>query len=161
MSCFSGIENPFYFFVLFRLVESLTGLSRAGSITIFYCLIWDSPNLEGQVPVIMSQQEECDPVISPGTGFPLVSSYDSQGYGGGVLTCLHTVLAYVKKFIVKVTLRLTVGQSVCIVVEPLLVLMTRCFYCFKIAVVSLWSALSDERSGLPIVSHSLQYLVVC
>jgi hypothetical protein len=36
---------------------------------IFYCLIWDSPNLEGQVPIFVSQ-EQGGPVIPPGTGFP-------------------------------------------------------------------------------------------
>jgi hypothetical protein len=49
-------------------------------VTIFYCLIWDSLNLEGHV-------------IPLGTGFPLrrllgLASYDSQGYGGGILTPL-------------------------------------------------------------------------
>jgi hypothetical protein len=50
-----------------------------------YCFIWDSLNLEGQVP------EQDDPVISPGTRFPFfVASYDSQDYGGGILTPLQT-----------------------------------------------------------------------
>jgi hypothetical protein len=35
-------------------VQSLNGPSRAEPVTIFYCLIWDSPNLEGQVPVFIS-----------------------------------------------------------------------------------------------------------
>jgi hypothetical protein len=30
----------------------------------------DSPNLEGQVPVFISPQEQGGPVIPPGTGFP-------------------------------------------------------------------------------------------
>jgi hypothetical protein len=34
-------------------------------------------------------------------------------------------------------------------------------YCWTITVVSLWGALSDERSGLLIVSQSLHYLVIC
>jgi hypothetical protein len=40
--------------------QSLSGPSPAELRAIFYCLIWDSPNLEGQVPVF----------ISPGTGWP-------------------------------------------------------------------------------------------
>jgi hypothetical protein len=32
--------------------------------------IRDSPNLEGQVPVFIYPQEQCGPVIPPGTGFP-------------------------------------------------------------------------------------------
>jgi hypothetical protein len=35
-------------------------------------------------------QEQGDPVIPPGTGFPFITSYDSQRYGGGILTRLHT-----------------------------------------------------------------------
>jgi hypothetical protein len=34
-------------------------------------------------------------------------------------------------------------------------------YCLTVTVVSLWDALSDERSGLSFASQSLQYLVVC
>jgi hypothetical protein len=34
--------------------NSLLGRSPAEFTTIFYCLIWDSPNLEGQVPVFIS-----------------------------------------------------------------------------------------------------------
>jgi hypothetical protein len=34
--------------------HSLLGRSPAELTTIFYCLIWDSPNLEGQVPVFIS-----------------------------------------------------------------------------------------------------------
>jgi hypothetical protein len=30
-------------------VQSLNGPSRAEPVAILYCLIWDSPNLEGQV----------------------------------------------------------------------------------------------------------------
>jgi hypothetical protein len=40
--------------------QSLLGHSPAELAAIFYCLIWDSLNLEGQVPVL----------ISPGTGWP-------------------------------------------------------------------------------------------
>jgi hypothetical protein len=36
---------------------SLTGPSCAGPIIIYYCLIWDSPNLEGQVPVFISPRK--------------------------------------------------------------------------------------------------------
>jgi hypothetical protein len=34
--------------------------------------IRDSPNLEGQLPVFVSPQEESGPVIPPGTGFPFL-----------------------------------------------------------------------------------------
>jgi hypothetical protein len=42
-------------------------------------------------------------------------------------------------------LQLTVSQSVCLGVEPQLV---------KVAILSIWGALSDERSGLSFVNHS-------
>jgi hypothetical protein len=35
-------------------VQSLNGPSRAEPVTILYCLIWDSPNLEDQVPIFIS-----------------------------------------------------------------------------------------------------------
>jgi hypothetical protein len=35
-------------------------------------------------------QEQGNPVIPPGTGFPSCRLYDSQGSGGGILTRLHT-----------------------------------------------------------------------
>jgi hypothetical protein len=41
-------------------------------------------------PCTYIPQEQGGPVIIPGTGFPFVASYDSQGYGGGILTRLHT-----------------------------------------------------------------------
>jgi hypothetical protein len=55
---------------------------------------------------------------------------------------------------VRVTLQLTVSQSVCPGVEPNLELLTRdLFFSFKVTVLSLfWDALSDERSGLSFVS---------
>jgi hypothetical protein len=55
---------------------------------------------------------------------------------------------------VEVTVRLTVSQSVCQGIEPTLGLVTRHYFlsegcfCLKVAVLSLWGALSDERSGL-------------
>jgi hypothetical protein len=49
---------------------------------------------------------------------------------------------------VKVTLRLTVSLSVCLGVELNLGLLTRDFFVSKVTVLSLWGALSDERSGL-------------
>jgi hypothetical protein len=60
---------------------SLTGHSRKGPVSMYYCLIWGSPSLEGQVPIF----------ISPGTGWSsyalgslFVASYNTQGYGGGM-----------------------------------------------------------------------------
>jgi hypothetical protein len=51
-----------------------------------------------------------------------VASYDSQGHGGGIRPHLRTGQS---QFKVKVTLRLTVSQSVSLGVEPHMGLMTR------------------------------------
>jgi hypothetical protein len=59
--------------------QSLLGRSPAEPTAIFYCLIWDSPNLEGQVPVFISPQEQGGPVIPRALGSLFVASYDSQG----------------------------------------------------------------------------------
>jgi hypothetical protein len=53
--------------------QSLLGQSPSELTTIFYCLIWDSPNLEGQVPVFISPRNrvaqlyprELVPFLSP------------------------------------------------------------------------------------------------
>jgi hypothetical protein len=54
----------------------------------------------------------------------------------------------------KATLRLTVGQYV-LVSSPLWDLWLDIIYCLKVAVKSVWGALSDERSGLSFVGISL------
>jgi hypothetical protein len=58
--------------------------------TISYCLIWDSPNLEGQVLVFISPRNRVTKLYPEALGFLFVTSHDSQDYGGGILTCLHT-----------------------------------------------------------------------
>jgi hypothetical protein len=120
----------------------------AGLETVFYCPnSTDSTNLKGQVPVFISPRKQ----VALGAGFLFVASYNSQGYGGGILTCLHMGIVRLQvKF--KVMLRLTVSQSVGLGVKFTLGLMTRYYFCLKFAVLSLWGAPSDERSGLSPVS---------
>jgi hypothetical protein len=48
------------------------------------------PQPGGPGPRIYIPQQQGGPVIPPGTGFPFVASYDSQGCGRSILTCLHT-----------------------------------------------------------------------
>jgi hypothetical protein len=74
-----------------------------------------------------------------------VASYDSQGYGGGIRPRLHTSFSSVK-----VTLQLTVSQSVSLGAGPQPGLMTRYLLHFD-TVLFLWGALSDERTGLSFV----------
>jgi hypothetical protein len=63
---------------------------------------------------------------------------------------------------VKVTLRLRAIQSISLGVEPHLGLMTR-YYCLTVTVLSLGCALSEESTGLSLVSQSavLSQLSVC
>jgi hypothetical protein len=77
--------------------QSFSGPSPVGLTTIFYCLRFET--------------------------FLFVASYDSQGYGEGIRSGLHT--EYMNQVQVQVTLRLTVSQSVCLGVEPRPGLMTR------------------------------------
>jgi hypothetical protein len=48
------------------------------------------PQIGGPGPHNYIPQEQSGSVIPLGTGFPFVTSYDSKGYGGGILTRLHT-----------------------------------------------------------------------
>jgi hypothetical protein len=59
-----------------------------------------------------------------------------------------------KRIRVRVTLQLTVSQSVCLSVEPPLGLMARYLFFSKVTVLSLWGALSDERVGQSFVRVS-------
>jgi hypothetical protein len=110
------------------------------------------PQPQGQGPHIYIPQEQGGPVIPPGTGFPFVASYESQGYGGGIRTRLHAryLSNQVKSSQVKdkVTMRLAVSQSVSLGDEPHLGLMTRYLLPFYSYGLALWGALSDERTGL-------------
>jgi hypothetical protein len=57
--------------------------------------IRDLPNLEGQVPVFTSPRKRVTQLYPPALGSLFVASYDSQGYGGGIRTHLHTGLHHV------------------------------------------------------------------
>jgi hypothetical protein len=50
----------------------------------------DSPKLEGQVPVFIYPRNRVVRLYPQTLGSLFVASYDSQGYGGGIRTCLHT-----------------------------------------------------------------------
>jgi hypothetical protein len=97
--------------------------------TTFYCLILDYTNLEGQVPAFISRRNRVTQLHPRGLGSLFVASYDSQGYDGGILSNPVNFLDFWHNK-VKVTLRLTVSQSVCLDVELLLDLMTRCLLMF-------------------------------
>jgi hypothetical protein len=50
--------------------QSFLGLSLVGLTTMFYCLRFDTPQLGGPGPHIYIPQEQGNPVIPLGTGFP-------------------------------------------------------------------------------------------
>jgi hypothetical protein len=52
--------------------------------------IRDSPNLEDQIPVFISLRNRVAQLYPQALGSLFVAYYDSQGYGGGIPTCLHT-----------------------------------------------------------------------
>jgi hypothetical protein len=52
--------------------------------------IRDSPNLEGQDPVFLSPKNRVAQLYPPALGSLFVASYNSQGYGVGIRTRLHT-----------------------------------------------------------------------
>jgi hypothetical protein len=82
-SCFCGAPSLKKRTGLQFAVQSLNGPSRAEAVTILYCLIWDSPNLEGQVPVfIFPRNRVAQLLVYPGHWVLsiYVASYDSQGY---------------------------------------------------------------------------------
>jgi hypothetical protein len=70
--------------------QSLLGRSPAELTAIFYCLIWDSPNLEGQIPVFISPRNRVAQLYPRVLGSFFVASYGSQDYCGVILTLHHT-----------------------------------------------------------------------
>jgi hypothetical protein len=70
--------------------QSLLDRSPAELTALLYCLILDSPNLEGQAPVFISPRNRVARLYPRALYSRFVASYDSQGYSGGILTRLHT-----------------------------------------------------------------------
>jgi hypothetical protein len=58
-------------------VHSLNGPSRSEPVTIFYCLIWGSPNLESQVPAFISHRKSLAQLYPKALGPLFVASYGS------------------------------------------------------------------------------------
>jgi hypothetical protein len=70
--------------------QSLWGPSPVEHTTIYYCLIWDFHNLEGQIPVFISRRNRVAQLYPWALGFLFVASFDSHISGRGILTRLHT-----------------------------------------------------------------------
>jgi hypothetical protein len=74
--------------------QSLSGPRPAELTTIFCSLIWDSSNLEGQVPVFISPRNIVAQFCPAGTGFAFRRFLRLAGLRGGILTRLYTALKY-------------------------------------------------------------------
>jgi hypothetical protein len=70
----------------------ILGSESCGTHDLIYCLrIKDPPpNLEGQVPVFISPRNRVAQLYPQALGSLFVASYNSQVYGGGIRTRLHT-----------------------------------------------------------------------
>jgi hypothetical protein len=73
--------------------QSHLGWSSAELATILYCLIWDSPNLEGQVPVFVSSRNRVAQLYPRALGSLLSPLTTRRDYVGSILTRLRTGLA--------------------------------------------------------------------
>jgi hypothetical protein len=106
--------------------QSLSGLSLAGLNTLFHCSSFlDSPILEDQVPVFISLRNRVAQLYPQELGSLFIASYNSQGYGGGILSHLHTRKEMQVQVQVQFILRPTVNRSVRLGVGPPLLQMTR------------------------------------
>jgi hypothetical protein len=121
---------------------AVNGPSREEPVTILNCLIWDSANLESQAPVFISPRNRMAQLYPRPLGFLYVAFYDSQGYGGDILTRLHMGDGDNE---VEVTLRLTVGRYV-FVSSPLWDLRPDITSCRNVAVWKLRSCFCGAPS---------------
>jgi hypothetical protein len=121
--------------------------------TIFCCLISDSPNLDGQVPVFMSLRNRVVKLY-PRALDSLSSPLTSRSAAVKVFQPTSTRVNSVSQVKVQVNLRPAVNRPVCLGVglpfgahdQFFFRQMLVCYFC---------SALSDVRSGLSFVSISL------
>jgi hypothetical protein len=73
--------------------QSSLCLCPAGLITLFYCHNCDTIQPGWSGSVFISAHKRAAPLYPLTVGFPFVASYDSQGYGGDILTRLQTELS--------------------------------------------------------------------
>jgi hypothetical protein len=126
-----------YLQLLLVLASAFSGPSPVGLVTIFYCLRFET--------------------------LLFIASYDTQGYGGGIRSRLHTgtdlFQSQSRSYVT------TDGQSASLpwCQAPIWGLRPDFYYCQRVAGLLMWGALSDERTGLPFtiaagprqLSHSL------
>jgi hypothetical protein len=113
---------------------------------------WDSPNLEGHVPVF---------IYPRALGSLSVTSYDSRTIVEVFYPASTRDLWLWLKLKSKSCYDWRSVSQYVLVSSSLWNLWPDIIFCLKVAVLSLYGALSDERSGLSPVSHCQQYLVYC
>jgi hypothetical protein len=80
-------------------VQSLNDPSHAELVTIFYCLIWDSPNLEGQVPVIISPRNRVAQLYPRALGLIWsIGAIDSEESSIFIFTFHEHICTYLLKY---------------------------------------------------------------
>jgi hypothetical protein len=75
--------------LVFASAVILVSKSRETHKHILLSQIWDSPTWRAMSPYLYPPGTGSSS-YTPSTGFPLVVSYDSQGYGGLIRPCFHT-----------------------------------------------------------------------
>jgi hypothetical protein len=96
-------------------------------------------------PPIYIRQEQCDSIIPPGTGFPLVASYDSQGYGGSIWTCLHMGFSF---YLTTVALLIqNMDQLLCAYSLPWKLVWASCCIAMGGSVTLLWLQYSSSEAS--------------
>jgi hypothetical protein len=132
-----------------QLLLALSGPSPMGLLTTFHCLRFETWQCEGPGPCIYIPQAQDGPVIHPGTWFPFHHLLQFAGLWSRWLLTRSQIRSYITPD----------GQSVSqyvLVTSPLWDLRSDIISVWKL--LSLWGAISEERSGLSLVSQSAVFV---
>jgi hypothetical protein len=72
--------------------------------------IRDFPNLEGQVPIFISPRNRVARLCPKALSSLFVASYDSQSYGGGIRSRLHTGSGHQHQHKIRIKTRHTINH---------------------------------------------------
>jgi hypothetical protein len=94
--------------------------------------IRDSPNLDGQVSVFISPRNKVAQLYPQALSSLFVASYDSQGYGGGIRSLLHTGYLQMSMLQLLYDWQFTVNQLV-LASSPLRLTIRDSFFFFRLS----------------------------